>query len=128
MIRSVFPRFSYPDVNFWIWVFGRRYRQIIRGWEESMNVGGSDRRFVSLYHLHIEMLNIIQDQLDWLRAPGILRGRSKGFDRRHRPSCDRDTDGIGLEWVVVVLSSLKGCPFYLLSDTVGYLRLPLGQS
>jgi hypothetical protein len=63
------------------------------------------------------MLNIIQDQLDWLRAPGILRGRSKGFDRRHCPSCAWDTDGIGIEWMVVVLSSLKGCPFYFVIFT-----------
>ncbi|PVF96388.1 hypothetical protein CPB86DRAFT_787013 [Serendipita vermifera] len=44
-MTSVFPRFSYPDVNFWIWVFGRRYRQVIRGWEESINSGSTDRRF-----------------------------------------------------------------------------------
>jgi hypothetical protein len=46
-MTSVFPRFSYPDVNFWIWVFGKRYRQIIHGWEESMSAGGTnDRRCV----------------------------------------------------------------------------------
>jgi len=39
-LTSVFPRFSYPDVNFWIWVFGKRYRQIIRNWEESLRVSG----------------------------------------------------------------------------------------
>ncbi len=38
---AVFPRFSYPDVNFWIWVFGRRYRQVVRSWEESVH--GPDR-------------------------------------------------------------------------------------
>jgi len=41
----VFPRFSIPDVNFWIWVFGKRYRDVIRGWELSMRLGGGrDRR------------------------------------------------------------------------------------
>ncbi|WRT63637.1 uncharacterized protein IL334_000560 [Kwoniella shivajii] len=40
-MTAVFPRFSYPDVNFWIWVFGRRYRQVIQGWENS--VRGPDR-------------------------------------------------------------------------------------
>ncbi|WVQ80395.1 hypothetical protein IAT38_002500 [Cryptococcus sp. DSM 104549] len=40
-MTAVFPRFSYPDVNFWIWVFGRRYRQVIRGWENSTH--GPDR-------------------------------------------------------------------------------------
>lgn len=35
-VVEVFPRFSYPDVNFWIWVFGWRYRVIQRGWERSI--------------------------------------------------------------------------------------------
>ncbi|KAI0067935.1 hypothetical protein BV25DRAFT_893271 [Artomyces pyxidatus] len=41
-LTSVFPRFSYPDVNFWIWVFGKRYRQVIRGWEASVRSGGTN--------------------------------------------------------------------------------------
>ncbi|OCF41715.1 hypothetical protein I317_04419 [Kwoniella heveanensis CBS 569] len=40
-MTTVFPRFSYPDVNFWIWVFGRRYRQVIQGWQNSVH--GPDR-------------------------------------------------------------------------------------
>ncbi|WOO80370.1 putative protein [Vanrija pseudolonga] len=40
-VTAVFPRFSYPDVNFWIWVFGRRYRQVVKGWEDS--VRGPDK-------------------------------------------------------------------------------------
>ncbi|KAG6814022.1 hypothetical protein H0H92_003872 [Tricholoma furcatifolium] len=44
-LASVFPRFSYPDVNFWIWVFGKRYRAVVRGWEASVRSGGgNDRR------------------------------------------------------------------------------------
>ncbi|KAF7784694.1 hypothetical protein Agabi119p4_859 [Agaricus bisporus var. burnettii] len=44
-LASVFPKFSYPDVNFWIWVFGKRYREVIRGWETSLRGGGvNDRR------------------------------------------------------------------------------------
>ncbi|SNX87330.1 uncharacterized protein MEPE_06040 [Melanopsichium pennsylvanicum] len=35
-LTSVFPRFSYPDVNFWIWFFGWRYRTVVRGWEASV--------------------------------------------------------------------------------------------
>ncbi|WFD00392.1 hypothetical protein MYAM1_003141 [Malassezia yamatoensis] len=35
-IVEVFPHFSYPDVNFWIWVFGWRYRVILRGWRRSL--------------------------------------------------------------------------------------------
>lgn len=46
-LASVFPRFGYPDVNFWIWVFGKRYRAVIRGWEASVRSGGTnDRRYV----------------------------------------------------------------------------------
>lgn len=68
-LTSVFPRFSYPDVNFWIWcvpcwvyflcvlltlasvnrVFGKRYREVVRGWEASVRAGGTnDRRYVYL--------------------------------------------------------------------------------
>ncbi|KAI0691341.1 hypothetical protein BC835DRAFT_1360832 [Cytidiella melzeri] len=44
-LTSVLPRFSYPDVNFWIWVFGKRYREVVRGWEASVHAGGvNDRR------------------------------------------------------------------------------------
>ena len=43
-LASIFPRFSYPDVNFWIWVFGKRYRQVVRGWEASIRAGGSNDR------------------------------------------------------------------------------------
>jgi hypothetical protein len=68
-LTSVFPRFSYPDVNFWIWwvvylimfgtkltsviirVFGKRYREVVRGWEVSVVVGGTnDRRYVIPLH------------------------------------------------------------------------------
>ncbi|KAG6869145.1 hypothetical protein C0993_012244 [Termitomyces sp. T159_Od127] len=45
-LASVFPRFSYPDVNFWIWVFGKRYRAVVHGWEASVRSGGTnDRRY-----------------------------------------------------------------------------------
>jgi hypothetical protein len=45
-VTAVFPRFSYPDVNFWIWVFGRRYRKVVKGWEQSVRgpVRAQDRR------------------------------------------------------------------------------------
>lgn len=46
-LASVFPRFSYPDVNFWIWVFGKRYREVVRGWEASVRDGGSNVRRVN---------------------------------------------------------------------------------
>jgi len=43
-MKSIFPRFVHVDVNFWIWVFGKRYRDVIRGWEESNRGGNNDRR------------------------------------------------------------------------------------
>jgi hypothetical protein len=46
-LGSVFPRFSYPDVNFWIWVFGKRYREVVRGWEASVRDGGSNDRRIN---------------------------------------------------------------------------------
>jgi len=46
-IASVVPRFSYPDVNFWIWVFGKRYREVIRRWESSQKDGGSNDRRIN---------------------------------------------------------------------------------
>ncbi|KAJ3486254.1 hypothetical protein NLI96_g4378 [Meripilus lineatus] len=46
-LTSVFPRFSYPDVNFWIWVFGRRYREVVRGWESSLSAGGTNDRRIN---------------------------------------------------------------------------------
>ncbi|KAF8527960.1 hypothetical protein BU17DRAFT_81193 [Hysterangium stoloniferum] len=46
-MTSVFPRFSYPDVNFWIWVFGKRYREVVRGWEASLLSGGSNNKRIN---------------------------------------------------------------------------------
>ncbi|KAI0336183.1 hypothetical protein GY45DRAFT_1342264 [Cubamyces sp. BRFM 1775] len=46
-LASVFPRFGYPDVNFWIWVFGKRYRAVIRGWESSVRAGGTNDRRIN---------------------------------------------------------------------------------
>ncbi|KAG6866870.1 hypothetical protein C0991_008806 [Blastosporella zonata] len=62
-LASVFPRFSYPDVNFWIWyvfprmlgqilirlcrVFGKRYRSVVRGWEASVRSGSTNDRRIN---------------------------------------------------------------------------------
>lgn len=46
-LASVFPRFSYPDVNFWIWLFGKRYREVIRGWEASVRSGNNNDRRIN---------------------------------------------------------------------------------
>lgn len=34
-ITAVFPKFSYPDVNLFIWLFSRKYRRLLRQWDES---------------------------------------------------------------------------------------------
>ncbi|CAE6474525.1 hypothetical protein ACGC1H_001752 [Rhizoctonia solani] len=46
-MTSIFPRFSIPDVNLWIWVFGKRYRDVIRGWEASMTQPGTNDRRIN---------------------------------------------------------------------------------
>ncbi|KAB5592905.1 hypothetical protein CTheo_3616 [Ceratobasidium theobromae] len=46
-MTSIFPRFSIPDVNLWIWVFGKRYRDVIRGWEASMAQSGTNDRRIN---------------------------------------------------------------------------------
>jgi hypothetical protein len=77
-LTSVFPRFSYPDVNFWIWVFGKRYRQVIRGWEASIRAGGTnDRRInwsgsaLSSFYAAIRKALVV---VIVLRALGLLFG------------------------------------------------------
>lgn len=95
-LASVFPRFSYPDVNFWIWyasslhshlylsifpsfrVFGKRYRQVIRGWEASIRAGGTiDRRInwsgsaLSSFYAAIRKALVV---VIVLRALGLLFG------------------------------------------------------
>ncbi|CCO26787.1 hypothetical protein BN14_00818 [Rhizoctonia solani AG-1 IB] len=46
-MTSIFPRFSIPDVNLWIWVFGKRYRDVIRAWEASMSHSGTNDRRIN---------------------------------------------------------------------------------
>ncbi|KAI5897928.1 uncharacterized protein SCHCODRAFT_02696554 [Schizophyllum commune H4-8] len=77
-LASIFPKFSYPDVNFWIWVFGRRYREVVRGWEASVRSGGSnDRRInwsgsaLSTYYAAVRKALVV---VIVARALGILFG------------------------------------------------------
>ncbi|KAJ3567158.1 hypothetical protein NP233_g6553 [Leucocoprinus birnbaumii] len=77
-LASVFPKFSYPDVNFWIWVFGKRYREVMRGWEASLRAGGvNDRRInwsgsaLSTFYAAIRKALIV---VIVARALGILFG------------------------------------------------------
>ncbi|KAL4068264.1 hypothetical protein V8B97DRAFT_2008959 [Scleroderma yunnanense] len=77
-LASVFPRFSYSDVNFWIWVFGKRYREVIRGWESSMREGGAnDRRLnwtgTALNNFYAAVRKALLVVLV-LRAIGVLLG------------------------------------------------------
>jgi len=77
-LTSVFPRFSYPDVNFWIWVFGKRYRQVIRNWEAALRVSGtSDTRVnwtgtaLSTFYAAVRKALVV---VLVLRAIGVLCG------------------------------------------------------
>jgi len=79
-LASVFPRFSYPDVNFWIWVFGKRYREVVRGWEVSVRAGGTnDRRInwsgsaLNTFYAAIRKALVV---VIVVRAIGILLGLS----------------------------------------------------
>ncbi|KAI0318987.1 hypothetical protein OF83DRAFT_1112859 [Amylostereum chailletii] len=82
-LTSVFPRFSYPDVNFWIWVFGKRYREVIRGWEASVRAGGTnDRRInwtgaaLTTFYAAVRKALVV---VLVLRAIGILVGMALGI-------------------------------------------------
>jgi hypothetical protein len=122
-LASVFPRFSYPDVNFWIWyvsnsnyilngsrdcpakgylllefecsfiifinrVFGKRYRQVIRGWEGSVRVGGTnDRRSVCSPFTWASQANVLQNKLVWHGFEYLLCLHPQSSHRRHRCSC-----------------------------------------
>lgn len=35
-MTSIFPTFSSPDINFFIWLFGARYRYLVRIWNERL--------------------------------------------------------------------------------------------
>jgi hypothetical protein len=105
-LASVFPRFSYPDVNFWIWcvyrlcvrapandrlcgrVFGKRYREVVRGWEASVRGGGAnDRRYVllSLPSVRLDPTSImLQNKLVWIRIEHLLRCYSQSVGCSHR--------------------------------------------
>ncbi|KAF8499465.1 hypothetical protein JB92DRAFT_2981477 [Gautieria morchelliformis] len=81
-MTSVFPRFSYPDVNFWIWVFGKRYRDVVRGWEASVVSGGSnDKRInwagtaLNAFYAAVRKALVV---VIVLRAIGILFGMGIG--------------------------------------------------
>lgn len=81
-MTSVFPRFSYPDVNFWIWVFGKRYREVLRGWKTSTRAGGAnDKRInwigtaVNQFYAAVRKALIV---VLVLRAIGIIVGLSLG--------------------------------------------------
>ncbi|KAI0032512.1 hypothetical protein K488DRAFT_15251, partial [Vararia minispora EC-137] len=82
-LTSVFPRFSYPDVNFWIWVFGKRYREVIRGWETSVRNGGlNDRRInwtgaaLTTFYAAVRKALVV---VLILRALGLLVGVAVGL-------------------------------------------------
>lgn len=81
-VTAVFPRFSYPDVNFWIWVFGRRYRQVVRSWEESVHGPDkvSDRRTnwsgaaLSTFYQAVRHALVVAIIIRGLAAVGVTAG------------------------------------------------------
>lgn len=40
ILAAAFPRFTYPDVNFWIWAFGWRYRRLVAAWADQITSYG----------------------------------------------------------------------------------------
>lgn len=106
-LASVFPRFSYPDVNFWIWwvvfhcgsktvayfhcrVFGKRYREVVRGWEASVRGGGTnDRRLVFACLFVRFVLTRPQNKLVRFCAEYILCCDSQGSCGGYSRPCSR---------------------------------------
>ena len=40
-MTSIFPTFSYPDINFFIWIFGSRYRHLVKRWNDRLSYNNS---------------------------------------------------------------------------------------
>ena len=36
-MTSIFPTFRYPDINLFIWLFGARYRSLVRRWNDRLS-------------------------------------------------------------------------------------------
>jgi predicted RNase H-like nuclease len=72
-------------------VFGKRYREVIRGWEASVREGGTNDRRCALnpssISAHATLIDRIQDKLVWVGAQHVLCRDSQGArccDRRAR--------------------------------------------
>lgn len=78
----------YPSLYSWhSRVFGKRYREIVRGWETSIHEGGSnDRRQALVPPCFASIDNFTQSQLGWNRAEQFLRCGTQGARRRDRSS------------------------------------------
>lgn len=42
-MTSIFPTFSYPDINFFIWIFGSRYRHLVKRWNDRISYNNTKR-------------------------------------------------------------------------------------
>lgn len=42
-MTSIFPTFSYPDINFFIWIFGSRYRHLVKRWNDRISYDSHKR-------------------------------------------------------------------------------------
>lgn len=50
-MTSIFPTFSYPDINLFIWMFGFRYRHLVRRWGERFKTSSSGSTTPAIPHL-----------------------------------------------------------------------------
>ncbi|KAL9933324.1 hypothetical protein V8E36_008042 [Tilletia maclaganii] len=100
-MTSVFPRFSYPDVNFWIWVFGYRYRKIVRAWERGLGTG-MERRInwsgmaLGAFYSAVRRALIVAILLRALSMLSVLTGISWLASRRMRRR-RKGLPGLGLD-------------------------------
>lgn len=78
-LTSVFPRFSNADVNFWIWIFGFRYRTVVRNWERCLGTP-MERRFnwsglaLGAFYSAVRRALIVALALRALGALGLVGG------------------------------------------------------
>ncbi|KAE8210930.1 hypothetical protein CF327_g5261 [Tilletia walkeri] len=100
-MTSVFPRFSYPDVNFWIWVFGYRYRKIVRAWERGLGTG-MERRVnwsgmaLGAFYSAVRRALIVAILLRALSMASVITGISWLASRRMRRR-RKGLPGLGLD-------------------------------
>ncbi|PWN22952.1 hypothetical protein BCV69DRAFT_266465 [Microstroma glucosiphilum] len=103
-LTSVYPRFSNTDVNFWIWVFGARYRYIVRSWASSLG-GPSERTYnwsglaLGAFYTAVRRALIVAIALRALGALGMAT-LAVWLGRRRVIRARRGLPGLGLDEVL----------------------------